>query len=71
MPFNSGYFMCVKPVGVEAEPVRRRLIADYQTGTIVLGGLLRLAFSSVPLERLEALFANLDAAVRAAKNEVK
>ena len=26
MPFNSGYFMCVKPIGVDAESVRRRLI---------------------------------------------
>ena len=64
MPFNSGYFMCVKPLGVEAEPVRQRLLAGYQTGTIVLAGLLRLAFSSVPLEQLDTLFANLHDAIR-------
>ena len=36
MPFNSGYFMCVKPIGVDAERVRRHLIEKYSTGTIVL-----------------------------------
>ena len=64
MPFNSGYFMCVKPVGVDAEAVRRRLIAGYSTGTIVLSGLIRLAYSTTPLKKLPQLFANVDAAVR-------
>lgn len=64
LPFNSGYFMCVQPVGVAAEAVRQCLLSDYRTGTIALAGVIRLAFSSVPLARIEALFANLDAAVR-------
>ena len=64
MPFNSGYFMCVKPVGAEAEAVRKELIASYSTGTIVLSGLIRLAFSATPTEKLEQLFANLDSAIR-------
>ena len=64
MPFNSGYFMCVKPVGVEAEAVRQELNANFSTGTIVLSGLIRLAFSAVKLEDLDKLFANIDAAVR-------
>ena len=64
MPFNSGYFMCVKPKGVEAETVRRHLIAKYSTGTIVLSGLIRLAFSTIPVQKLPQLFANVDAAVR-------
>ena len=63
MPFNSGYFMCVKPVGVEAEKVRRRLIEAYSTGTIVLSGLLRISFSTVPRRRLAGLFANVAAAI--------
>ena len=63
MPFNSGYFMCVKPVGVDAERLRRHLIEKYSTGTIVLSGLLRLAFSTVPKARLAKLFANIAAAV--------
>ena len=64
MPFNSGYFMCVKPKGVEAEAVRRHLIEKYSTGTIVLSGLIRLAFSTIPAKTLPKLFANVDAAVR-------
>ena len=64
MPFNSGYFMCVRPRGVDAEAVRRHLIAKYSTGTIVLSGLIRLAFSTVPKDRLAALFANVYAAIR-------
>ena len=64
MPFNSGYFMCVKPKGVDAEAVRRQLIEKYSTGTIVLSGLIRLAFSTTSCEKLPALFANVAAAVR-------
>lgn len=64
MPFNSGYFMCVKPIGVDAERVRRQLIEKYSTGTIVLSGLIRLAFSTVPVAKLPTLFANVDAAIR-------
>ncbi len=64
MPFNSGYFMCVKPIGVDAEAVRKRLIEGYSTGTIRLSGLIRLAFSTIPLAKLEKLFANVAAAVR-------
>ena len=63
MPFNSGYFMCVKPIGVEAEKVRRHLIEKYSVGTIVLSGLIRLAFSTVPTARLGKLFASVDAAI--------
>jgi aspartate/methionine/tyrosine aminotransferase len=63
MPFNSGYFMCVKPRGVEAEKVRRHLIEKYSTGTIVLSGLIRLAFSTIPKAKLATLFANVAAAI--------
>lgn len=64
MPFNSGYFMCVKPIGVDAEAVRKHLIAKYSTGTIVLSGLIRLAFSTVPKAKLEQLFVNVYNAVK-------
>ncbi len=64
MPFNSGYFMCVRPKGVDAEAVRRCLIERYSTGTIVLSGLIRLAFSTVSAKTLPRLFANVDLAVR-------
>ena len=63
MPFNSGYFMCVTPIGVDAEKVRKQLIAKYSTGTIVLSGLIRLAFSTIPKAKLAKLFANVNAAI--------
>ncbi len=67
MPFNSGYFMCVKPRGVDAEQVRKLLIEKYSMGTIVLSGLIRLAFSTVPVSQLPAIFENVAKAV----NELK
>ena len=63
MPFNSGYFMCVKPIGVEAEKVRKHLIEKYSTGTIVLSGLIRLAYSTIPKAKLAKLFADVAAAI--------
>jgi aspartate/methionine/tyrosine aminotransferase len=64
MPFNSGYFMCVKPIGVDNEILRKELIANYSTGVIVLSGLIRLAFSCVPVQHIEELFANLHSAIQ-------
>ena len=64
MPFNSGYFMCVKPLGVDVEELRKHLLEKYSTGLIKLTGLLRIAFSSVPLGKLDKLFANIHSAVQ-------
>ena len=64
MPFNTGYFMCVRPKGADAEADRRHLIAKYSTGTIVLSGLIRLAFSTIPTCRLARLFQNVADAIR-------
>ncbi len=64
MPFNSGYFMCVRPKGADAEAVRRRLIEGYSTGTIVLSGLIRIAFSTIPTAKLARLFRDVADAVR-------
>lgn len=63
MPFNSGYFMCIRPIGVDAETLRRELIANYSTGVIVLSGLVRIAFSSVPTEKIPKLFDNIYQAI--------
>lgn len=63
MPFNSGYFMCVKPIGVEAEAVRQELLANFDTGVIVLSQLIRIAFSAVPADKLPTLFENLHQAI--------
>lgn len=59
MPFNSGYFMCIRPIGVSAETLRKALIERCDTGVIVLSGLIRIAFSSVPHKMLDKLFANI------------
>ena len=59
LPFNSGYFMCVRPLHVDAEALRKKLLADYSTGTINFGGVLRIAFSATPTGKLPKLFENL------------
>ncbi len=64
LPFNSGYFMCVRPTKAAPEAVRQRLLDGYDTGVIATGALIRIAFSSAPLGVLETLFANLYAACR-------
>jgi len=64
LPFNSGYFLCLKVLSGKAEEVRRTLLERYDTGVIALYSLLRVAFSSTPYEQLEKLFDNI---YRAAK----
>ncbi len=59
LPFNSGYFMCLKMLRVDPEKLRRKLIADYSTGVIVMSGVVRLAFSAAPRARLAELFDNI------------
>ncbi len=60
LPFNSGYFMCVEPKkGIVAEEVRKHLLEKYSTGVIVLGNVIRLAFSAVPQAKLAELVENI------------
>jgi aspartate/methionine/tyrosine aminotransferase len=59
LPFNSGYFMCVRLVAGNAEQVRSALIKNYSTGVIAQGDCLRLAFSSTPLSEIEQLLENI------------
>ncbi|MBW7474492.1 aminotransferase class I/II-fold pyridoxal phosphate-dependent enzyme [Paenibacillus oenotherae] len=64
-PFNSGYFMCLKLQGVEAETVRTRLLDEYGVGTIALGQTdLRVAFSCIEEQNLEDLFDTIHKAVQ-------
>jgi aspartate/methionine/tyrosine aminotransferase len=58
LPFNSGYFMCIKPKA-DAEKLRQKLLTEYSTGTINFGGILRLAFSATPTDKLPKLFDNI------------
>jgi aspartate/methionine/tyrosine aminotransferase len=56
-PFNSGYFMCVKLKGVEAERLRLHLLDRHQTGLIATAKYdLRVAFSCLEVEQVEPLF---------------
>lgn len=64
LPFNSGYFMCVEVSGGSAEAVRQELLANYDTGVIALGRLVRVAFSSLPEAQIPKLFENLFLACR-------
>lgn len=57
-PFNSGYFMCLRIKGVQAEALRVHLLDSYGVGTISVGEYdLRIAFSSVKAESISDLFA--------------
>lgn len=67
MPFNSGYFMCVKPSGVDPEALRKQLLSAKGTGVIMLSGLIRLAFSAVAYDKLDTLFANLHETIQEMK----
>jgi aspartate/methionine/tyrosine aminotransferase len=56
-PFNSGYFMCLRLKGVEAEPLRVHLLERHQTGLISTAKHdLRVAFSCLEVEQIEPLF---------------
>jgi aspartate/methionine/tyrosine aminotransferase len=56
-PFNSGYFMCLKLLNVDAEKLRLHLLDEYGVGTIAINGTdLRIAFSSVEEKGLDELF---------------
>ncbi len=56
-PFNSGYFMCLKLKGVDAETLRIHLLEQYGVGVISLGESdIRVAFSCVEEQELKNLY---------------
>ena len=59
LPYNSGYFMCVRIMSKNTEAVRKTLIEKYSTGVIAQGEVLRVAFSSVPISLLDKMFDNI------------
>jgi aspartate/methionine/tyrosine aminotransferase len=60
LPFNSGYFMCIKlKNGIDAETVRKMLVQKFSIGVIQLYGLLRIAFSSTPTYELPIVFESI------------
>lgn len=67
LPFNSGYFMCIKLKKHEGEVIRKILLEKYDTGLIALGDVLRVAFSAVPEDKISELFDNIYNACKESK----
>jgi aspartate/methionine/tyrosine aminotransferase len=56
-PFNSGYFMCLKMNGLDAEAYRVKLLNDYGVGVISTSDTdIRVAHSSVDEADIPALY---------------
>ena len=57
LPFNSGYFMCIKLAeGIDGEVLRYLLIQKYSIGTINLNNIVRIAFAAVAATDMKKLF---------------
>ncbi len=64
-PFNSGYFMLVRVLGVDAEALRVHLLDNYETGLIATGPHdLRIAFSCLEIDEVEPLFETVHEAIQ-------
>ena len=60
LPFNSGYFMCVKLVeGIDGEELRALLNSKYSIGVINLNNVVRIAFAAVAATNMKTLFEGL------------
>ncbi len=60
LPFNSGYFMCLKlKEGLDAETIRKKLLEKYDTGIIAMGNIIRVAFSAVSKDLIPEMFDNI------------
>ncbi len=59
LPFNSGYFMCLKLHKLDAQKIRKKLLNEYDTGIVAIEDKLRIAFSSTPTPKIEKLFKNI------------
>jgi len=69
-PFNSGYFMCVEVIGVDAEEVRLKMLDDHGTGVVSTSASdVRVAFSCLEIDQIEPLFEALHQTVQALRDE--
>jgi aspartate/methionine/tyrosine aminotransferase len=60
LPYNSGYFMCLRLKTADPEAVRKKLLAQYDTGVIsVEPDMIRVAFSATPNKLIPELFENI------------
>ncbi len=70
LPFNSGYFMCLKLTDdLDGEAIRNILLDKYDTGIINMAGVIRLAFSATPLALIEELVSNIYSACKDYRNQ--
>jgi aspartate/methionine/tyrosine aminotransferase len=57
LPFNSGYFMSFRCLGISAETLRRELLAKHGIGAIALGSeYLRIAFAGIDEDRIQEVY---------------
>lgn len=64
-PFNSGYFMLVKVIGVDAEKLRVHLLDEHGVGLIATSPTdIRVAFSCLEVDDVEPLFEYLHQAIQ-------
>jgi aspartate/methionine/tyrosine aminotransferase len=57
LPFNSGYFMSFRCMGIQAEDLRQELLNKHGIGTIAIGkNYLRVAFSSIDLDLIPLVY---------------
>lgn len=61
LPFNSGYFMCVRIKAKNVDKVWETLLNKYSTGTICYSeqNLLRITFAAIAESQVEKLFKNI------------
>jgi len=56
-PFNSGYFMCIRLKGIDAEKLRVHMLDNYGIGLISIGSRnIRVAFSCLEQDQVKLLF---------------
>jgi aspartate/methionine/tyrosine aminotransferase len=69
-PFNSGYFMCVRLIGVDAEKLRVHLLERHGVGLVSTSPTdLRVAFSCLEVEDVEPLFELVHRAIQELREE--
>jgi aspartate/methionine/tyrosine aminotransferase len=57
LPFNSGYFMCFRCTGIDAEVLRRELLAKHGIGVIALGpDYLRVSYAGLDEEDIPGVY---------------
>lgn len=69
-PFNSGYFMCLRLKGADADTVRVKLLDEHGVGAIALGATdLRVAFSCLTEAQIPGVFVAAAKAVRSVRGK--